>query len=92
MTHAVKLDTAWARQVAATPLAYRGRLGPRAHREEILSNLPAEARARAYGPVGLDVGAEGAEQIALSVIAEALAVRAGRNGGHLRDRTKPLHV
>ena len=92
MTHAVKLDTAWARQFAATPLAYLGLLGPRARREEILSNLPAEARARAYGPVGLDVGAEGAEQIALSVIAEALAVRAGRHGGHLRDRTKPLHV
>ena len=78
--------------VRRRPPAYLGLLGPRARREEILSNLPDEARARAYGPVGLDVGAEGAEQIALSVIAEALAVRAGRHGGHLRDRTKPLHV
>ncbi len=92
MTHAVKLDTAWARQFAATPIAYLGLLGPKARREEILASLPAEARGRAYGPVGLDVGAEGAEQIALSIIAEALAVRAGRSGGHLRDRARPLHV
>lgn len=92
MTHAVKLDTAWARQFAATPIAYLGLLGPKARREEILASLPAEARGRAYGPVGLDVGAEGAEQIALSIIAEALAVRAGRTGGHLRDRARPLHV
>lgn len=91
MTHAVQLDTAWAQAVAATPARYLGLLGPRARREEILARLPEEARTRAYGPAGLDVGAEGAEQIALSILAEALAVRAGRPGGSLRDRTRPLH-
>lgn len=91
MTHAVKLDTAWAQRVAATPARYLGLLGPQARRAEILSHLPESARERAYGPAGLDVGAEGAEQIALSILAEALAVRAGRAGGSLRQRTRPLH-
>ncbi len=91
MTHAVKLDKAWAQAYAATPVAYLGLLGPQARRDEILAQLPASARAQAYGPIGLDVGAEGVEQIAVSIVAEALAVQAGRTGGSLRERTKPLH-
>ena len=92
MTHAVKFDKAWALAFAATPVLYLGLLGPKARRDDILAALPEAARARAYGPVGLDVGAEGAEQIALSILAEALAVWAGRSGGHLRHRAAPIHA
>ncbi len=41
---------------------------------------------RVHGPAGLDIGAEGPAEIAVSVIAEALAVRAGAPGGFLRER------
>jgi xanthine dehydrogenase accessory factor len=89
--HAIGADKEWARLYAATPVPYIGLLGPKARRDDILASLPDVARPRAYGPIGLDLGAEGAEQIALSIVAEALAVQAGRTGGHLRSRTAPIH-
>lgn len=91
MTHAAGLDQAWARYFAGTPAAYIGLLGPAARRAEILAAVPEPARSRFYGPVGLDIAAEGSEQIAVSIVAEALAALAGRPGGHLRERAKPIH-
>ena len=91
MTHSLKMDKAWAAYFAGTPVAYLGLLGPKARRDEIVEELPAEIRPRLYGPVGLDIGAEGAGQIAVSVVAELLAAQAGRCGGSLRDREKELH-
>ena len=41
---------------------------------------------RVFGPVGLDIGADGPEQIALCIVAELLAVRSAREPGHLRER------
>jgi xanthine/CO dehydrogenase XdhC/CoxF family maturation factor len=49
------------------------------------------AEERLYGPVGLDVGGDGPQAIALAVVAEVSAVASGRRGGHLRDRRAPLH-
>ena len=48
-------------------------------------------RGRLHGPVGLDVGSETPEEIALSLVAEIQAVFTGRAGGSLRERTAPLH-
>jgi xanthine/CO dehydrogenase XdhC/CoxF family maturation factor len=48
--------------------------------------------ARIFGPVGLDIGTDGAEQVALSVLAEILAVRSGRQPQSLRDRRAPIHA
>ena len=45
-----------------------------------------EALDRIHGPSGLDVGAESPAETALSMLAEILAVRAGRSGGPLRGR------
>jgi xanthine/CO dehydrogenase XdhC/CoxF family maturation factor len=47
---------------------------------------------RVFGPVGLDIGTDGAEQVALSVIAEVLAIRAGRGAVSLRERRAPIHA
>jgi xanthine/CO dehydrogenase XdhC/CoxF family maturation factor len=44
-----------------------------------------------YGPTGLDIGAEAAEEIALSVLSEIKAVLAKRNGTSLRDRKDTIH-
>ena len=47
--------------------------------------------ANVHSPVGLDLGAETPEEIALAIVAEIAAVSSGRGGGMLRDRTGPIH-
>jgi len=51
-----------------------------------------EARLRRiHNPVGLDIGAENPEQIALAILAEIQAVMAGRPGGSLSEKKGPIH-
>lgn len=78
-----------------------GLLGPRHRSGQVLALLEAKTgrlteaqRARLKAPVGLDLGADGPSAIALSILAEAQAVRAGRSGGSLsaeRPQTQPAH-
>lgn len=91
MTHAIRRDREWVAALARTNVPYIGILGPRARRDEIVEALDLEDDDRIYGPVGLDTGADGPEQIAVSVVAEVLAVRSGREPRHLRDRGRPIH-
>ena len=44
------------------------------------------------GPCGLDVGADTQHETALSILAEILAVRAGRGGGRLRESPRRIHA
>lgn len=95
MTHHFADDLAYTRELLRGPLAYLGVLGPRARTERILGVLGAERpvdASRVYAPVGLDIGTDGAEQVALSVVAEILAVRSGRAATSLRERAHPIHV
>ena len=94
-THSLLHDREWVRRLLDSPVAYVGILGPRARTEEILRQLGViegtAASARVFGPVGLDIGADGPEQIAFSIVAELLAVRAGREPNHLRDTAGAIH-
>jgi len=90
-THNLVRDKAWAHRFLTTPIAYLGLLGPRARCAEIADEAPADQRHRIFGPIGLDLGAEGPEQVGLAVVSELLAVRAGRAPGHLKDREAPIH-
>jgi len=71
---------------------YIGMLGPRRRTKEIFEELGlAPGDERVFAPVGLDVGAETPEQVAISIVAELLAHKSGRKGGHLRDRAGSIH-
>lgn len=91
-THSLARDREWVRRLVGTEVAYIGVLGPRARVEEILRQVGAAHDGRVFGPVGLDVGAEGPEQVAMSIVAELLAVRSGRAAGHLRAREGAIHA
>ena len=95
MTHNFVDDTEFLRALLRTPAQYLGVLGPRQRTERIVGILRAEGdldESRIFGPVGLDIGTDGAEQVALSVVAEMLAVRSGRRPRSLRERSAPIHA
>jgi xanthine/CO dehydrogenase XdhC/CoxF family maturation factor len=99
MNHNYLDDLAVLRALRAAPLAYLGLLGPKPRAERLLADLAAEGAAMPapllaclYGPVGLDIGADNPEEIALAVAAEITAVLAGRAAGMSRDRSGPLHA
>lgn len=95
MTHNFADDTDYLRALLRTPARYIGVLGPRQRTARIIDMLRTEGEvdtARIYGPVGLDIGTDGAEQVALSVVAEMLAVRSRRRPQSLRERTMPIHA
>lgn len=91
-THSLEHDREWIRRLLATETSYIGVLGARARIQEILRELGAEDDDRIFGPVGLDLGADGPEQIAVSVVAELLALLSGREPGHLRAREGFIHA
>lgn len=91
-THSLAHDREWLRHFLQTDASYIGLLGPRARTDQILRQIGAQDSRRVYGPVGLDLGAEGPAQIAISIIAELLAVRADHQPTHLRDRGAAIHA
>ena len=98
MSHNFRDDQEFLRSLLRTRVPFIGMLGPRQRTERILGNLSREGafdesqRERIYGPVGLDIGTDGAEQVAMSIIAELLAVRSGRRVRSVRDRPVPIHA
>jgi xanthine dehydrogenase accessory factor len=93
LAHDYKYDLPVLRAVLATDAAYIGLLGSRARGRALLQYLADEGVTpeqlqRVRVPVGLDIGAQSAAEIALSVLAEALAVIRGRAGGPMRDRAR----
>ncbi len=89
--HALEFDRAWTHHFAKQRVRYIGLLGPKARRNEILKSSIQHQASSIFSPVGLDLDAEGPEQIAVSIVAELLAVVAGRKPSHLRDRQDPIH-
>ncbi|MGB8509743.1 MAG: XdhC family protein, partial [Pyrinomonadaceae bacterium] len=98
MTHNYLDDVELLRVLLPSPATYLGILGPRERTSKLLEALGVNTRgavaggfARLHSPIGMDIGAETPEEIALSIISEIRAVCAGRGGGFLRDRNAPIH-
>ena len=98
MTHHYVHDVPLLRALLPQPLAYLGLLGPKKRAEKILTDLTGGGlaltpamRARLHAPVGLDLGADSPEQVALSIIAEMQATLGRRNARPLRERAQPIH-
>lgn len=94
-THTFGRDCAALRHLLPLGLRYVGLLGPRRRREELLVDVidsGAPVKSQLFAPAGLHIGAETAEEIALSVIAEIQSVFGGGTGEHLRDRKAPIHA
>jgi xanthine/CO dehydrogenase XdhC/CoxF family maturation factor len=98
MTHNYLSDLEILRGVIAGPACYIGMLGPMVRTHRILGEIresgfdpTPEQLARLYAPIGLDIGAEGPDEIALSIVAEIQAATHGQSGKSLKGRTVPLH-
>jgi len=98
LTHNYHYDLAVLRHLLPAPPPYIGLLGPRQKYERLLTELrqavPAAAELLAgclHSPIGLNLGAETPEEIALAIVAEIQAVRAARPAGFLRDSPLPIH-
>ena len=97
LTHDDKFDEPALEGALATEAFYIGALGSRRNQERrrarlLEAGVQEAALDRIMGPSGLDIGADTQEETALSILAEILAVRAGRTGGFLKEAKQRIHV
>ena len=97
LTHDDKFDVPMISGALETDAFYIGALGSRRNqerrRERLLeAGVDDAALERVSGPCGLDVGAQTPAETAISILAEIMAVRAGREGGRLREATTRIHA
>lgn len=97
MSHHFARDIEYVKALIMAKVAYVGVLGPRPRTERMLAELATrgdkiQSGAHVlFGPVGLDLGSDGPEAIALAIVSEVSAVMHGRTPGHLRDAHTALH-
>ena len=98
MTHNYNYDLTLLRKLLATGCVYIGILGPKKKMERMFEELAndgvvisKEQLAKIYSPVGLDIGAETSEEIAVSIVAEIKAVLAARGGASLKEKEVSIH-
>lgn len=89
--HDYKYDIPVLKTVLKSRAGYIGLLGSKRRGQAISeflkeAGIDQSALERLHVPTGLDIGAETAAEIALSILAEAVAVKAGRHGAPLKDR------
>jgi xanthine dehydrogenase accessory factor len=99
MSHNYALDRAFLTALLPLPLRYLGLMGPKKRAEKMVREsreegfqIDDEQLQRLHNPIGLDIGAEGPEQIALAVLGEIQAVIAAHGGGFLREKKTSIHA
>jgi xanthine dehydrogenase accessory factor len=98
MSHNYNYDLGFLKQIVAQEFGYIGLLGPAQKRDRMLSDLGdqgiqlnEEQLSKIHGPAGLDIGAENATEIALSIVAEIKAFVSGRSGSPLKQKKESIH-
>ncbi len=93
MTHNYLDDLEILRHLLTTPTRYIGAIGSRQRTAKLLQELVITAAQfqRLHAPIGLDIGAEIPEEIAIAIIAEIQAAIANRPGGFLKHRQSSIH-
>ncbi|GIU87805.1 MAG: hypothetical protein KatS3mg009_2320 [Acidimicrobiia bacterium] len=96
LTHDHKFDVPAIAAAVRTGVGYIGAMGSRRTHEGRLARLrdaglTDEDLARVRSPIGLDIGARTPEETAISICAEIVAARTGRQGRPLRDTAGPIH-
>jgi xanthine dehydrogenase accessory factor len=98
MTHNYNYDVQVLKHLINLPSKYIGLLGPKEKRNRMLEeliedgiNIHETVLDKIYAPVGLDIGAETAEEIAVSIVSEIKAVLSIKKGGMLRDKQSQIH-
>lgn len=98
MTHNYLDDLEILKLLIPSNIKYLGCLGSKQRQERLLKDLQnqglnysPEMLKKLYGPIGLDIGAETPEAIALSIMTEIQAVLTNRNGGFLKQRNQSIH-
>lgn len=98
MTHNYNYDKAMLKQLLQKNVTYIGMLGPKKKRERILDEFKDEGLvfteqqlSKLHSPVGLDIGAETSEEIALSILAEIKAMFANKDVQSLRKIKEVIH-
>ncbi|GGE45161.1 XdhC/CoxI family protein [Pedobacter psychrotolerans] len=95
MTHNYNYDLKLLDLLLPTNAPYIGSLGPKKKLIRMLDELNLNTdqnQSRVHGPIGLDIGAETAEEIAISIVAEIKAVLSGATAGRLKEKIAPIHV
>jgi xanthine dehydrogenase accessory factor len=98
MTHNYKYDLTVLKGLLETNCRYIGILGPKTKLNRMLDDLQNEGTQvsqeqlkRIYSPVGLDIGAETSEEIALSIVSEIKAFSTGKSGTSLKYKPGKIH-
>lgn len=95
MNHSYSQDLEVLKELSSVPVRYLGVLGPRKRTRQLLADAGLDESSLVpalHTPMGLDIGAEGPEQVALAVVAEIQAVLHARQGGPLRQHSGPIHL
>ena len=99
MTHNFNYDKVMLQELIQKDIVYIGMLGPIKKLERIINEFKEEGlelndqqRAVIHSPVGLDIGAETPEEIALSIVAEIKAALAGKKGKPLKEFSTTIHA
>lgn len=98
MTHSYEQDQRLLAQLLELQPRYIGQLGPRSRTDRMLGEIGAREKAASlqqagvlHYPVGLDIGADAPEEVALAILAEIKASSSGHAGGMLHRRDGPIH-
>lgn len=94
MTHNYNYDIDLLGNLLSTNAPYIGTLGPKKKLIRMLDELglnTEENQSRIHGPIGLDIGSETAEEIAISIVAEIKAVLTSASAGKLNEKNLPIH-